>query len=71
MSPQQLCDILDDLGVTTRDAAKYIGCSEVTLQMMTNGRRYQSHGGGVIEVIPVWIERGLLELKEKMRAASG
>lgn len=66
MSPQTLCDILDELNVTTRDAARYIGCSEVTLQMMANGRRYPSHGGGTIEVIPVWIERGLLELKEKM-----
>ena len=65
MTPEQLVDILDGLQITTKDAAKEIGCSEVTLQQVIAGRRYPSHGGGLIPVVPRYIELGVRDLWQR------
>ena len=56
MKPQELCDLLDQLQISTADAAKAMGISRVTLEQYLNGRRYPSHGGTVIRMIPKHIE---------------
>lgn len=56
MKPQELCDLLDQLQIPTREAAKAMGISRVTLEQYLNGRRYPSHGGGIIKTLPKHIE---------------
>ena len=63
MSPQALCDHLDRLRISTPDAAKAMGVSLVTLNQYLNGRRYASHGGGIITKVPRRIEILALSLK--------
>ena len=56
MSPQSLCDLLDSLQITTKEAAKRMGIARVTLEQYCNGARYKSHGGKAIEHVPRWLE---------------
>lgn len=59
MTPQELCNVLDAMKITTRAAAKELGCHEVTLQMWCNGKRYPSHGGEKLDRVPRYIEVGV------------
>jgi len=52
MTPDELCQLLDELEIPTTIAAKQMGISRVALEQYLNGKRYPSHGGGVITKIP-------------------
>jgi len=65
MTPAELCQILDDMQITTRDAAAELGIHETTLQMYCNGVRYPSHGGGVIATIPKLVANAVLSMHRR------
>ena len=70
MTPQELCDILDDMQITTRDAAAELGIHETTLQMYLNGRRYPSHGGGEIARVPKLVANAVLAMHRRHAGCS-
>lgn len=67
MSCQDLCDLLDELRIPTNVAADEMGIARVTLSQYLDGKRYPSHGGGTIEVVPKRIELAALHLASRLR----
>lgn len=65
MTPAELCQILDDMQITTRDAAAELGIHETTLQMYCRGARYRSHGGGEITVVPKLVANAVLSMHRR------
>jgi hypothetical protein len=65
MTPLELCQILDDMQITTRDAAAELGIHETTLGMYCAGKRYPSHGGGVIAQIPKLVANAVLAMHRR------
>lgn len=65
MTPIELCQILDDMQITTRDAAAELGIHETTLQMYCRGERYPSHGGGKIALVPKLVANAVLAMHRR------
>jgi len=71
MTPQELCDILDEIGISTSQAAREMGIHETTLGMMCAGRRYPSHGGREITEVPKLVANAVRLLAASYAARSG
>jgi hypothetical protein len=65
MTPLELCQILDDMQISTSAAAEELGIHETTLGMYCAGKRYPSHGGGTITTVPKLVANAVLSMHRR------